>query len=76
MDFRSGKDELYISQIDSIKASLKQYAIKNINSNIRIKIDEVLSRQNMNAFVSTINDNILHCYHDKLTYQLNHLLLL
>ena len=23
----------------------------------------------MNAFVSTINDNILHCYHNKLTNQ-------
>ena len=43
--------------------------VKNINSNIRIKIDEALSKQNMNAFVSTINDNILHCYHDKLTNQ-------
>ena len=48
----------------------KKYdVVKNINSNIRIKIDEVLSRQNMNAFVSTINDNILHCYHNKLTNQ-------
>lgn len=37
----SGKDELYISQIDSIKASLKQYAIKNINSNIQNAGDDI-----------------------------------
>lgn len=37
----SGKDELYISQIDSIKASLKQYAIKNINSNIKNAGDDI-----------------------------------
>lgn len=37
----SGKDELYISQIDSIKASFKQYAIKNINSNIKNAGDDI-----------------------------------
>ncbi len=31
----SGKDDLYISQIDSVKASLKKYAIEEINSQIK-----------------------------------------
>ena len=31
----SGKDDLYISQIDSVKASLKKYAIEEVNSSIK-----------------------------------------
>ncbi len=37
----SGKDELYISQIDSIKVSLKKYAVDKINSNIRNVGDDI-----------------------------------
>lgn len=37
----SGKDDLYISQIDSIKVSLKKYAIDNINSKIRNVGDDI-----------------------------------
>ena len=31
----SGKNELYVAQLDSIKASLKKYAVSNINSKIK-----------------------------------------
>lgn len=31
----SGKNELYVAQLDSIKASLKKYAMSNINSKIK-----------------------------------------
>ncbi len=31
----SGKDDLYIAQIDSIKASLKKYSVENLNSKIK-----------------------------------------
>lgn len=37
----SGKDDLYIAQIDSIKASLKKYAIEEINSNIKNPGDDI-----------------------------------
>lgn len=37
----SGKDDLYISQIDSIHASLRKYAVSNINSKIRNAGDDV-----------------------------------
>lgn len=37
----SGKDELYISQIDSIKVSLKKYSVDKINSNIRNVGDDI-----------------------------------
>lgn len=31
----SGKNELYVAQLDSIKASLKKYAVSNVNSKIK-----------------------------------------
>jgi len=37
----SGKDDLYIAQIDSIKASLKKYAIEQINTKIKNSGDDV-----------------------------------
>lgn len=37
----SGKDDLYISQIDSVKASLKKYAIEEVNSQMRNAGDDV-----------------------------------
>ena len=37
----SGKDDLYISQIDSVKASLKKYAIEEINPKIRNAGDDI-----------------------------------
>lgn len=37
----SGKDDLYISQIDSVKASLKKYAIEKVNANIKNAGDDV-----------------------------------
>ena len=36
-----GKDDLYISQIDSIKASLKKYAIEKINQQMKNSGDDV-----------------------------------
>ena len=36
-----GKDDLYITQIDSIKASLKKYAIEEINPKIRNSYDDI-----------------------------------
>ena len=37
----SGKDELYIAQIDSVKASLKKYAIEEINAKIKNPYDTI-----------------------------------
>jgi len=37
----SGKDDLYIAQIDSVKASLKKYGIERINSKIRNAYDDI-----------------------------------
>ena len=37
----SGKDDLYIAQIDSVKASLKKYAIEKINYNIKSPGDDI-----------------------------------
>ena len=36
----SGKDDLYITQIDSVKASLKKYAIEEVNPRIRNSYDD------------------------------------
>ena len=48
----------------------KEYEeIYNINNEIRYQIDEKLKIHNLKAFVYTVNDNILRCYHDKLTNQ-------
>lgn len=40
--------------------------VYNINLSIRKQIDEILEQINVNAFKYSINDNCLHCYHDKL----------
>ncbi len=51
----SGKDDLYIAQIDSIKASLKKYAIIEINNKIRNTNDDVyvsLYHLKINNYVS------------------------
>lgn len=37
----SGKNELYVAQLDSIKASLKKYAVSNINSKIKNVGDDI-----------------------------------
>lgn len=37
----SGKDDLYVAQIDSIKASLKKYAIEELNPKIRNTGDDI-----------------------------------
>ena len=43
--------------------------IKNMDNNVRLKIKDKLREYNLKAFTYTINDNILHCYHDKLSNQ-------
>ena len=37
----SGKDDLYIAQIDSIKASLKKYAIEEVNTKMKNAGDDI-----------------------------------
>ena len=37
----SGKNELYVAQLDSIKASLKKYAVSKINSKIKNVCDNI-----------------------------------
>jgi len=40
--------------------------IFTINQNARLFIESKIKENNMNAFVYSINDNMLHCYHKKL----------
>lgn len=47
----------------------KYEVIKSIDNDVRLKIDKTLESHNIKSFVYTINDNILHCYHNKLTNQ-------
>lgn len=43
----------------------KRYSdVYHIDLNTRFKIDELLNKLNMNAFVYTINDHVLHAYHN------------
>lgn len=46
---------------------LKKYSdVNHINNDIRKDLDETLEKLNMNAFVYTINDDVLHSYHNHL----------
>lgn len=51
----SGKDDLYIAQLDSIKASLKKYAIEKVNSQMKTSGDRIflsLYQLKMTGFIS------------------------
>ena len=46
---------------------LKRYSdVDHIESETRLKIDEAIKVKNMNAFVYTVNDHVLHAYHNVL----------
>lgn len=43
----------------------KRYSnVQNIDNDTRIEIDKLLKELNMNAYVYTINDHVLHAYHN------------
>lgn len=46
---------------------LKRYSnVDHIEPETRLKIDEAIKVKNMNAFVYTVNDHVLHAYHNVL----------